>query len=227
VSIASVHVSDVGVAHAPLLLRGPGDVAGLLSSETAVAAPLRRSRMAVPMPGRVAFVAFWSDHAALDAFNATHPFAGRLGPGWWARLEASRAFGEWPGLGPEVPRARTVTSDGPVVVLTLGRLRLRRVRQFLRSSRPAENAAFDAPGFRWGTALARPPFVSTLTLWDSAGAAAGYAYGAEGEGHPQAIGADRREPFHHRSAFIRFRPLQAGGSLAGRNPLAEGALGAG
>jgi hypothetical protein len=223
-SVASVHVSDVGVAHALPVLRGPGVVAGLLSSETAVAATLRRRHSAVPMPGRVAFLGFWEDHAALDAFMATHPFAERLRSGWWARLEPSRAFGAWPGLESEVPRARTVTSDGPVVVLTLGRLRLPQAPRFLRSSRPAENAAFDAPGFLWGSALARPPFVSTLTLWGSAGAAAAYAYGADGGGHPQAITADRREPFHHRSAFIRFRPVEAGGSLSGRNPLPEGAL---
>ena len=224
-SVASVYVSDVGVAHALRLLRGPGEVSGLLSSETAVAAPLRRRRITAPMPGRVAFIAFWADHAALDAFNAMHPFARSLRPGWWARLEPSRAFGEWPGLGAAVPTARTVTADGPVVVLTLGRLRLRRAGRFLRSSRPAEGSAVDAPGFRWGTALARPPFVSTLSLWESAGAATAYAYGANGTAHPRAIAADRRKPFHHRSAFIRFRPVEVQGSLGGRNPLAEGPFG--
>ena len=224
-SVASVHVGDVGVARALRLLGGPGQVAGLVSSETAVAAPLRSRRIVVPMPGRVAFIAFWASDAAFDAFNATHPFARHFHSGWWARLEPSRAFGNWPGLGTDVPRARTVTSDGPVVVLTLGRLRLRRARPFVRSSRPAEAAAVGAPGFQWGTALARPPFVSTLSLWESGEAAAAYAYGVDGTAHRAAIAADRQMPFHHTSAFVRFRVVEVHGSLGGRNPLAEGVLG--
>jgi len=218
-SVVSVHVGDVGVARALRLLRGPGQIPGLASSDTALAAPLRGSGSTAPMLGRVAFLGFWSDDAALEAFCASHPYAGHFRSGWWARLEPLRAFGKWPGLGPDVPKARAVTSDGPVVVLTLGRLRLPRARRFLRASRPAEAAAVHSPGFRWGTALARPPFVSTLSLWESATAAAAYAYGADGTAHPEAITADRRTPFHHRSAFIRFRPVEVQGSLGGRNPL--------
>jgi hypothetical protein len=225
VSVASVHLVDVGAARALPMLRGPGEVEGLLSSETAVAAPLRAGRLAVPMPGRVALVAFWTGDAALDAFLDAHPFAERFRSGWWARLEPLRAFGDWPGLGADVSRARTVRSEGPTVVLTLGRLRLRRALSFLRASRPAEGAAVDSPGLAWGTALARPPFVSTLSLWESARAAAAYAYGNSDGGHPRAIAADRAHPFHRLSAFIRFRPLEVHGSLGSRNPLPEGAVG--
>ena len=48
-----------------------------------------------------------------------------------------------------------------------------------------------------------------------------YAYGPTDPAHPDAIAADRARPFHHREAFIRFRPYASHGSLRGRNPLAE------
>jgi hypothetical protein len=220
VALVSVHLCDVGTARALRMLRGPQNVPGLLSAETALAAPLRSGRMTRPMPGRFALIAFWADDQALDAFRESHPFAQRLRSGWWVKLEPVRAFGDWPGLSSDVPRSRTAPSQEPAVVLTLGRLRLRRVRSFLRASRPAEAAAVGAEGFLWGTALARPPFVSTLSVWESARAAAAYAYASGGGAHPGAIDADRRRPFHHRSAFIRSVPLESDGSLAGRNPLA-------
>jgi hypothetical protein len=221
-SVASVHISDVGAPTAIRMLRGPGEVAGLRSADAAIAAPLRRGGFARPMPGRIALVAFWEDRAALQGFLQDDPYAGRLADGWRAQLEPLRAYGTWPGLPPDTARSRAVTDDGPVVVVTLGRLRIRRARQFLRTSRPAEASAVTAVGFRWGTALARPPFVSTVSLWESAAAAAAYAYTDGAEAHPGAIAADRRKAFHHRSAFIRFHPLEVHGALGGRNPLPEG-----
>jgi hypothetical protein len=219
VTIASVHVSDVGTARAVAMLRGPGRVPGLLSANAAIAAPLRTGSLPKPMPGRIALVAFWQDHAALDAFLAQDTYARRLDGGWWARLELVRAHGTWPGLPDDVERSRASNEEGPAVVLTLGRLRLRHVRPFLRASQPAEVAALKAPGFRWGTGLARPPFVSTLSLWESGEAAASYAYGSQPDAHVQAIGADRKIDFHRQSAFVRFRPVEVGGQLGGRNPL--------
>ena len=224
--VASVHIADVGVARALRMLRGPRRVAGLASAEVAVSAPLRGDgvSMPIPMPGRVALVAFWDDAVALDAFLADHPYGRRLGDGWWSRLDPLRAYGSWPGLPPDIERSRAVASDGPTVVVTLGRLRLPRTRQFLRASRPAEAAALASTGFLWGTALARPPFVSTVSLWESADAAVTYAYGADPEAHTGAIAADRTKGFHHQSAFVRFRPTEVVGGLDGRNPLSEGLL---
>jgi len=220
-TIASVHVADVGPVVAIRSLRGPRAVEGLRHADVAIAAPLRAAQgLARPMPGRAALVAFWDDHAALDRFLAGHPLARRFAGGWFARLEALRAFGDWPGLAADVPRGRTTPEhDGPVAVATLGRLRATQARRFLRTSRPAENRAVAAPGFLWGTALARPPFVATVSLWESATAAATYAYGGRERAHHDAIDEDRRAPFHRRSAFVRFRILEQEGALGRRNPL--------
>ena len=219
--VASIHIADVGIARALRMLRGPGEVTGLVSADAAIAAALRSGRVARPMPGRAALVAFWEGDDALDRFLDDHPYADKLSGGWYARLEPLRAFGSWPGLPADIERSRAPSHHGPAMVVTLGRLRLSRARRFLRTSRPAEAAALSSPGLLWGTALARPPFVSTVTVWESTEALSTYAYGAEPDAHTRAISADRDKGFHHQSAFIRFRPVETVGRLNGRNPLRD------
>jgi hypothetical protein len=47
-----------------------------------------------------------------------------------------------------------------------------------------------------------------------------YAHDAAGT-HQDAVRADRAKPFHHESAFVRFRPYASQGSWDGRDPLAN------
>jgi hypothetical protein len=223
--ITSVHIADVGVRRAlRTLLRPPrpGRVAGLVHADVGLAAPLGGSTRPSPDLRRIALVAHWDDEAALDRFEATSPLARTLSGGWRARLRPIRRFGSWPGIPDDLPTKRDTAYTGPSVVLTLGRVRLRRVRQFIRTSSVAEAAVGSAPGGVWATGFAKPPFVATCSLWDSTEALAAYAYGERDGPHPQAIAADRAEPFHRRSAFVRFEPLATSGSLGGRNPLAAG-----
>jgi len=222
--IASVHVADLGFRSVRVLLRGtprPRSVPGLRHAVVALGAPLSPSLVSAPQPGRVGLVAFWDDEGALDAFLDGHRTAREMAGGWHVRLEPVRMWGTWPGVPEGIPRPRTVEHDGPAVVLTLGRLRLGQSVRFLRTSARAQPAVIAAEGLTWGTGLARPPFVATCSLWDSARALAAYAYGQDEPAHTQAIQADRAKPFHQRSAFIRCRPLVSHGSLAGRNPLTE------
>lgn len=221
----SVHLADLRVGAALRALARPprpDRVRGLLHADVAVAKPLSGSDGAAPQPRRVGLVAFWEDDESIDAF-ADHPLGAALAGGWNARLEPRRAFGSWPGLSSEVSRARNAPGDGPAVVLTLGRVRPAQLPRFVRTSAPAERQAVASPGFTWGTALARPPFVATCSLWESTEALTGYAYGAGGEPHQEAIAADRAVPFHHRSAFVRFHAYRLDGALDGRNPLPPGA----
>jgi hypothetical protein len=117
-----------------------------------------------------------------------------------------------------------VDHDGPAAVLTLGRVRPTQIVRFLRTSAKAEARVVGAPGLTWATGLARPPFVATCSLWESTQALSTYAYGNREPAHPDAIAADQAKPFHRQSAFIRFRPYGARGSLGGRNPLVVNAL---
>jgi len=129
------------------------------------------------------------------------------------------AFGD--GHVSEAEADLTGQHDGePVGVLTLGRLRLRRIAAFRRSAAPAEADAIASPALLAGIGLARPPrLVATFSLWRSAAAMREYAVGPGGS-HSAAVSADRAQPFHHESAFVRFRPYASSGSWDGRDPLA-------
>jgi len=220
--IASVHIADVGARAALGVLRKaprPASTPGLRSANVALAAPLSRSVLPKPSFGRAGLVAFWDDDDALDRFLADDPLAATLAGGWHVRLEALRAFGTWPGLPADVPSDRNTDHAGPSAVLTLGRLRTTQAVRFLRTSAKAEGAAAEAPGLTWASGLARPPFVATCSLWESTKALATYAYGHTAPAHADAIAAGEAKPFHHESAFIRFRPYDSTGGLGNKNPL--------
>jgi hypothetical protein len=220
--IASVHIADVGARTALAALRKaprPSSVPGLRHADIGLTAPLSKSVLPSPQLGRVGLIAFWDDEYALDRFQDSHPLAERLAGGWQVRLEPLRLFGSWPGVPDDIPQTRTVEHEGATAVLTLGRLRLTQAPRFLRTSAKAEAAVVGAAGLTWATGLARPPFVATCSLWQSTNALSTYAYGHSEPAHTQAIHAQETKPFHHQSAFIRFRPLSSHGSLDGKNPL--------
>jgi hypothetical protein len=221
--IVSVHIAEVGPrAAAGVLLRPPQPAAvpGLTYAETLTTAPLGEPLLPPRQLRRVGMIAAWDGDDALDRFSASHPVARRLAGGWQVRLQPLRVSGSWSGM-PGLPSQTLPVDDGePVGILTLGRLRLLRTGAFRRSAAPAEAAAIDDPALLAGTGLARPPrLVATFTLWRSAAAMRAYAY-REGSSHRAAVGADRARPFHHESAFIRFRPYASQGSWDGRDPLA-------
>jgi hypothetical protein len=227
--IASVHIADIGGRHALGVLRKapkPATTPGLRHANVALTAPLSGSLRPKPDVGRVGLVAFWDDDAALDTFLADDPMARTLAAGWRLRLAPLRIHGSWPGVDDDLPRGREVDHDGAAAVLTLGRVKLHRVVPFFRTSAKAEGSVVDAPGLIWATGLAKPPFVSTCSLWESTDALSSYAYAGDRPAHPDAIATDRAKPFHHQSAFIRFRPYGSEGHLDGRNPLSTTALAA-
>jgi hypothetical protein len=222
--IVSIHIAAVRPrAAAAVLLRPPrpGRVPGLTYAETTTTAPLGAPLLPPRQLGQVGMIAAWESDAALEAFGrSAHPVARHLAGGWQVRLEPLRVFGAWAGM-PGLPaRALPVGDDEPVGVLTLGRLRLRRIGAFRRSAAPAEAAAVDDPALLAGTGLARPPrLVATFSLWRGAAAMREYAIGAGGS-HRAAVSADRARPFHHESAFVRFRPYASQGHWDGCDPLA-------
>ena len=222
--IVSVHLADVGWLQVQKLLFQGIDAArvpGMTYAEPAFTVPIGK-RIPRPPPNRIGLIAAWDDDAALDRFLAGHPSGERLARGWHARLEPCRCSGSWsrmPGL-PE--KELPVDDDEPVAALTLGRLRILRTRPFLKAGGPAERDAIQNPAVLASTGfarLARPRLVSTFSIWRSAAAMREYAFGKDGP-HQAAVRADRARPFHHESAFVRFRPYASQGSWDGRDPLA-------
>jgi hypothetical protein len=226
--VVSVHILDAGPRRATSLLRRsprPERVSGLAYAEAVTTAPLGKRLLPSPQPGRVGLIASWEEDAALDAFLAEDEAGQRFAAGWHVRLEPIRVSGAWPQM-PGLPQeALPVDEEEPVAVLTLGRLRLIRGLDFLRTAAAAEAEVVDDPALLASSGLARPPhLVSTFSLWRSAAAMKDYSYRAAGS-HQAAVKADRAKPFHHASAFVRFRPYASHGEWDGRDPL-SGLVGA-
>jgi hypothetical protein len=211
--ILSVDIAEVGPRRGlGILTRPPRPerIEGLRYAETVFTAPLGTSRPA-PSFGTVGLIAAWEDDAARDRFDSSHPLAEELARGWQARMEPLRVFGSWPGLAGLPERPLPVDDEEPVAVITLGRFRASRLRPFLRTSAPAERDALAEPGLLASTAFARlPNLVSTFSLWRSAAEMRDYATRRDGS-HRAAVAKDRERPFHHHSAFIRFRPYETRG----------------
>jgi hypothetical protein len=220
--IVSIDIAELGPRQGLRLLANRprvGKVEGLRYAETVITAPLGTS-LPKPSLGTVALIAAWDDDAALHHF-ATHPVARQLSSGWQVRMQPLRVSGAWPEM-PGLPEKQLpVDPEEPVAVLTLGRVKPWRVRPFLRASAPAEADAVAEPAVLASTAFGRPPLVSTFSLWRTAREMRDYAYRESGS-HRAAMAADRARPFHHVSAFIRFRPYATRGEWAGRNPLPLG-----
>jgi hypothetical protein len=218
-----MHLADVGPRAAVRLLRrrsSPRDVPGLRYADVLAAAPLNDRLLTAPRPGRVALIAFWENDAALDRFLADHPLARGLAGGWRSRLSPTRASGAWSELPELAAIDAPMDDDEPAGVITLGRLRGRRLVPFVRANQPASALAIRSPALLATTGLARPPrLVATFSLWRSVSEMRDYAYGRAGAGHLAAIQAHRARPFHHESAFIRFRPYASAGAWDGRDPL--------
>jgi hypothetical protein len=211
---------DIGATRVRDLRLPATQLPGLRWTQLVVLPALASSRP--PSLRRAGLLAFWDDDAASRRVSDLHPVArDDDDASIHLRLRPVRAFGQWLGLDTDLPRARRPESDEEVVVLTLGQLRISQLGRFLRASRPAERTALAAPGFRWGTAAARPPFVATITSWASATAAIDYAY-ATASPHDRALDAQRKKDFHVRSAFIRFAILDQHGPGPVSEPSADG-----
>lgn len=222
--IVSVHLADVGATTALGLLRtklDPDAVPGLRYAVLTGRVPLSGRLLPRPTPGRVGLIAAWDDDLAIDAFLAGHPVAGRLAGGWHVRLRPTRVFGAWPQLAGLLDREQPMDDGEPAAVLTLGRLRLSQIVRFLRASAAAEELALSEPTLLAATGLARPPgLVATFSLWRNTAAMRAYATGKSRPGHRAAVEQQSARPFHHESAFLRFRPYRAEGTWDGRDPLA-------
>lgn len=221
--IASMHIADVGKPAALRLIRrgfDPAEVPGARYAALTTAAPLGGGLLPRPSFGRVGLIAAWEDDRALEDFLAGHPVAEHLANGWSARLEPKRIVGVWPGVPLDLDGEEPMADDEPCAALTLGRLRLTQTVRFLRASAAAEHLATTNPALLASTGLAKPPaLVATFSLWRSTAAMSAYSLGRAGREHLAAVKAHGAKPFHHESAFVRFRPYAVQGLWDGRNPL--------
>ncbi|MEM7142132.1 MAG: hypothetical protein AAF548_14000 [Actinomycetota bacterium] len=216
---ATAHLADDGLSGSGtwrLAARRLRGAPGLHYSAAAAAAPLGET--AKPQLGRQALIAFWSDRDAAETALAGTRFGDDFA-GLSIGMEAIRCVGAWTGVPAELPSAPDRLHDGPTAVITIGRLRLLQARRFFAAGTKAERHVLASPGLTWGTGLAAPEkrTLFTLSWWHDHDAMDATARGA-GD-HLEAMKRQGEKDFHHESAFIRFRPMVAAGSLAGRNPV--------
>jgi hypothetical protein len=222
--IASFHIANVGSRSFSILRARPtkSEVPGLRYAELAIAAPLSGRLLPRPQPGRVVLVAAWEHDEALEQFLDSHPLAAQLAGGWHVRLHPTRVVGAWSRLSGLPDKEQPMDDEEPAAALTLGRLRGTQALRFLRASAAAEELAVGDPALLASTGWARPPsLVATFSLWRTTAAMSAYARGHADPQHAEAVRAHSAKPFHHESAFIRFRPYGARGSWDGRDPLAS------
>jgi hypothetical protein len=222
--IASIHIADTGALAGTRLLRArptAKTAPGLRYAALMFTAPLHGAHLPRPSVGRIALFAAWESERALDVFQSESPLATALSRnGWRARLQPTRLYGAWPELDGIVGREPTMADDEPAAVLTLGRLRVSQAARFLKASAAAERLAVRDPALVRGTGMARPPaLVATFSIWSSTAAMRDYASGRAGSEHRDAVSAHAARPFHHQSAFLRFRPYASEGRWDGIDPL--------
>lgn len=225
--IASFHLADVGKRAGLRLLRrnlSPECIPGLRYGVLALAAPLSASRLPRPDPGRVALIAAWDKKAWLERFLAEEELARAMQTGWRAFLQPTHIFGAFPPLeGLVDDGVPAMSPEEPAAALTIGHLRLSQAQRFLKAGAAAERLAVQEAAMVRGTGLARPPrLVATFSLWRTTREMRAYAGGAAGPEHRAAVKAHAERPFHHSSAFIRFRVSATEGEWDGENPLPDG-----
>src|SRR4051794_12337884 len=172
-------------------------------------------------PRRWAVLAVWDDEAAADAFDgsplvrrwrraAEEEFTVRLRPlaarGRWSRREP---------FGAPVPQRW----DGPVAAITRARLTARKAATFWRAVPPVSADLHDSPGLRLALGIGEAPvgLQGTFSVWSSAEALNGFAYGRPA--HAAVVDRTAREGWYAEELFARFAVLSTRGTVAGREPL--------
>jgi hypothetical protein len=188
---------------------------GLRYSAVATAAPLGTG-LPRPQFGRATLVAFWDDAEAADA-GLTGRWSADEFDGLRIDATAERAIGSWPGVPADLPTAPESLHPGPLLVITVGRLRLLQAPRFFRAGTKAERHILASSGLTWATGLAVPERRTLFTVsWWHDQAAMDVTVRGVGN-HRDAMTEQAKKDFHHESAFIRLRPVEVTGALQGRN----------
>lgn len=176
-----------------------------------------------PTPRRVGVLAVWADGRGAE--TAWAPLLGGLADGrehWHVRAEVVRAaFSEpWLGWSPDTTGAPPLADDEPALILISGNLRARFLPVFARDAGRAIGHAFEQPGYLGGLAIQSSPLNTTsCSAWRTYGEAKAYAY-RPGR-HAEAMRRDRAAEHHRTEWFLRMRPLEERGTLAGAAPFGD------
>lgn len=165
---------------------------------------------------QIAFFAQWENEEALELFLSETKMGKALSKGWHIRLSFVRQWGEIKGF--EIPK-QTVTDeiDGPVVAITIAKMRFLEIPRFIRWGRPVEILVKEHPESRLSLASIKfPNIVSTFSIWNSTNAmkamVSGHSNVPQPKRHSNAMKERDRKNFHYEFTTLRFKPIAEYGS---------------
>ena len=163
-----------------------------------------------------------------EPFTSNQNVYGKFITNWWKRfgcelftvvLQPTEGHGLWDGKQPFGNLPRQTNEDGITAVLTRATIRLTKLKAFWQNVASAAAPLQDAEGFIMSVGIGEVPWIkqATFSIWESKQAMKQYAYGRQQ--HAQVIGKTRKEKWYSEELFVRFKVLQASGTLKGINPL--------
>ncbi len=186
-----------------------------------------------PQLSRNGFMAFWEDDDLITQFLESAD-AGQWSGGWHARSNVTRAIGRWPGLPSDIDRSIHTESDGPVIGISIGPLRLSKGLRFNTLNTAVEKQLLSSEGVIWKSAFFAPKTITcSMSFWESA--ASLHKFARTGA-HVKAMQAsvdkdvdpslpDGTKFFAPDLVFMSLKPYRVQGSLSGKNPLPESVFG--
>jgi hypothetical protein len=205
-------------------------VPGLIHAETMTVMTLGSpvfslSRMLVR---QVALFAQWENEESLAHFLTHNRFGKTLNKGWHTRLVFVRQWGTISGFDlPVHPDLPPDISEGPVVAVTIARMRLPEIPRFIRWGRPVEELVRDHPGTTLSLAsISFPRTVSTFSIWKSQKEMTDMVHGHSAVPRPKrhinAMKERDRKDFHFEFTTLRFRPVGEYGMWNGQRHFIPG-----
>jgi hypothetical protein len=225
-SVFSYHLVKISLFSSLKLLffsRDMKNINGLIHSERMSSMTLGSpifspSRMLIR---KVAFFAQWENEKALDNFFTNHNFGRQLAKGWHVRLEFVRKWGKISEFKIPDENLENIPLEGPVVAVTLARMKLFEIPRFIAWGRPVEKLVRDHPGTILSLASIRlPRTVSTFSIWknlkDMTDMVHGHSAVPKPKRHIDAMKERDRKDFHIEFTTLRFRAISESGEWNGK-----------
>jgi hypothetical protein len=164
---------------------------------------------------RIVFFAQWEDEGSIERYLQSDGFGRHLAKGWHVRLAFLRQWGRISGY--DIPKVQIEVVNGPVVAVTLARMKYTEIPRFILWGRPVEKLVRDHTGTTLSLASIRHPnTVSTFSVWKSQKEMTDMVHGhskmPQPKRHIDAMKERDRKDFHFEFTTLRFKPISEHGT---------------
>ena len=169
-----------------------------------------------------AFFIWWSDEEKIDLFLDQGSFEFFKNKGWHVRMKKYRRWGGIKEINDAYINPNIQEPPGPVVAVTLARLKLSQIFRFIKWGKPVEEQVRDHKGKSLALAAIRPlNTFCTFSVWknekEMINMVNGQNKSRDGESHKLAMIERNRRPFHLEFSTMRFTPTSEWGEWGGRS----------